>query len=223
MKKAILVFFTVLGLILTLSVVQTQANIEKAFQNGIDYLKDSEFEDSLYWFNLVVEENPSSFLAKKARIHWLTIKSGISSGLNLLSLYYLQGQSKALKDTNKFAEKTQKDYWNNHIEALKESFSHLSEFSKKLSLWEEDIKAERINLDYVYRNSEAIVKLGSLKENISSGNEFLLVSFHEAEEVFIKAGITMNYHAITGHKNEFLKPSFEGKIDFPEFWYTMGL
>ncbi|MEA1964036.1 MAG: hypothetical protein U9O41_02790 [Candidatus Aerophobetes bacterium] len=63
MKKAILVLFTALGLLLTLSVVQTQANVEKAFQNGIDYLKDSKFEDSLYWFNLVVEENPASFFS----------------------------------------------------------------------------------------------------------------------------------------------------------------
>lgn len=147
----------------------------------------------------------------------------MSAGLNLLSLYYLEGQSKAIKDTNEFAEKTQKDYWNNQVEALKESFSHLPEFSKKLSLWEEDIKAEKIKLDYVYRNGKAIARSASLEKNISSGNQFLWVSFYEAEEVFIKSGVTTKYHAITGNKNEFLKPGFEGKIDFPGFWFAIGL
>jgi len=223
MRKTVVLTLIIASLVLNSSVVQAQEGAKKAYQNAIDYLKYDKFEDSLYWFNLVIEEDPTSFLANKARIHWLTIKSGIMQGLTLLALSYLQGQQKAIRDANKFAEKTKKDYWNNQIESLKKNFSHLFEFSRKLSSWEESIQTEKIKLDYVYTNSEIVAKFNSLRERIESGNEFLWVSFNEAEKAFIKFGVMLNYYAITGCKDEFCKPSFESKVDPSEFWFTMGL
>ena len=72
-----------------------EANLEKAYENALYYLKGGQFDDAVEWFKRVMEDPK---LGSKARLHALVIKLAKCQALSTIELAYRKGFLKAPED-----------------------------------------------------------------------------------------------------------------------------